>query len=187
MLFRRRTIEQEFEAEVMPHLDELFRTSVRLTGGNQDDAQDLVQELFTQAWKSFHRYERGTNCRAWLYSILMNKARHYHRRQQNRKVIPLSEGQEETLLANLAGDAAVSDHLVDEDVLSALDRISVEHREVVLLADVQEFSYKETAEIIGIPIGTVMSRLSRGRALLRKELIDCAKEYGINTTKEGGK
>ena len=187
MLFRRRTTEQEFEAEALPHLDELFRTSVRLTGGDRDEAQDLVQELYVQAWKSFDRYERGTNCRAWLYSILMNKARHYHRRQQNRKVIPLSEGHEETLLANLADDARVPEHLVDEDVLTALDRISIEHREVVLLADVQEFSYKETAEIVGIPIGTVMSRLSRGRALLRKELISCAKEYGINTTKEEGK
>lgn len=168
----------------MPHLDELFRTATRLTSGNRDEADDLVQEVFAQAWKSFDRYERGTNCRAWLYSILMNKARHYHRRQQNRKVVPLSEGYDENLLENFSGSASVPEQLADEDVLAALDRISPEHRDVVLLADVQEFSYKETAQILDIPIGTVMSRLSRGRALLRKELIECAKEYGINTDRE---
>lgn len=184
---RRITSEQEFESEALPHLDELFRSAVRLAGGNRDDARDLVQDVFAQAWKSFDKYERGTNCRAWLYRILINKGRHYHRRLYTRKVIPVSEHLDEQLLDNVQSSQPVPETISDDYVLSALDNLSEEHREVVLLADVQEFSYRETAEILDIPIGTVMSRLSRGRSLLRKALIDYAQEFGINTAKEGKK
>lgn len=180
--FRGRSPGQEFEAEALPHLDELYRTAVRLLGGDRTEAQDLVQDVFAQAWKSFDRYEPGTNCRAWLYRILINKARHYLRARYTRKVIPLSEGSGGVPEVS-GGLVPVPERISDREVLNALDRLSAEHREIVLLADVQEFSYKEIAEILEVPVGTVMSRLSRGRAVLREALADYAREYGINTMK----
>ena len=180
--FRGRSPGQEFEAEALPHLDELYRTAVRLLGGDRTEAQDLVQDVFAQAWKSFDRYEPGTNCRAWLYRILINKARHYLRARYTRKVIPLSEGSGGVPEVS-GGLVPVPERISDREVLNALDRLSAEHREIVLLADVQEFSYKEIAEILEVPVGTVMSRLSRGRAVLREALADSAREYGINTMK----
>ena len=183
MLFRKDHKKREFESEALPHLDELYRTAVRLLNGNRDEANDLVQDAFAQAWKSFDRYEKGTNCRAWLYSILMNKAKHYHRRAVKRKVIPLSDYGDETMLDNLEGQAVQAENIRDEEILGALDRLSDEHREVLLLADVQEFAYKEVADILNIPIGTVMSRLSRARTSLRESLLHYAKEYGINTVR----
>ncbi|MCB9217601.1 MAG: sigma-70 family RNA polymerase sigma factor [Candidatus Kapaibacterium sp.] len=187
MLFRKDHTKREFEAEVLPHLDELYRTAVRLLKGNRDEANDLVQDTFVQAWKSFDRYERGTNARAWLYAILMNKARHYHRRITTRKVVPLSDHGDETLLDRVEGSAPLTAETIsDENILAALERLSEEHREVVLLADVQEFSYKEVAEILEIPIGTVMSRLSRARAGLRSHLHTYAGEFGIGMSKPGG-
>lgn len=180
---RGRLREQEFEFEALPHLDELYRTAVRLLGGDSAEAQDLVQDVFAQAWKSFDRYEPGTNCRAWLYRILVNKAKHYQRRRYTRKVIPLSEQGNNGVLENAGAPPLVPEHIRDEEVLAALERLSDDHREVVLLADVQEFAYKEIAEILEIPIGTVMSRLSRGRTLLREALVLCAQEHGINTMK----
>lgn len=180
--FRGRSPGQEFEAEALPHLDELYRTAVRLLGGDRTEAQDLVQDVFAQAWKSFDRYEPGTNCRAWLYRILINKARHYLRARYSRKVIPLSEGSGGA--PDIPGGLVPApERISDREVLAALDRLSDEHREIVLLADVQEFSYKEIAEILEVPIGTVMSRLSRGRAVLREALTEYAREYGINTMK----
>ncbi len=180
--FRGRSPGQEFEAEALPHLDELYRTAVRLLGGDRTEAQDLVQDVFAQAWKSFDRYEPGTNCRAWLYRILINKARHYLRARYTRKVIPLSEGSGGVPEVS-GGLVPVPERISDREVLNALDRLSAEHREIVLLADVQEFSYKEIAEILEVPVGTVMSRLSRGRAVLREALAEYAREYGINTMK----
>ena len=180
--FRGRSPGQEFEAEALPHLDELYRTAVRLLGGDRTEAQDLVQDVFAQAWKSFDRYEPGTNCRAWLYRILINKARHYLRARYTRKVIPLSEGSGGVPEVS-GGLVPVPERISDREVLNALDRLSAEHREIVLLADVQEFSYKEIAEILEVPVGTVMSRLSRGRAVLCEALADYAREYGINTMK----
>lgn len=174
---------QDFEAEALPHLEELYRTAVRLLGGDRAEAEDLVQDVFVQAWKSFDRYEPGTNCRAWLYRILMNKARHYQRRRYTRKVLSLSEHGNRDALEVSGGLSPVPEQIDDREVLAALERLSDEHREVVLLADVQEFSYKEIAEILDVPIGTVMSRLSRGRAVLRRALALCAREHGINTMK----
>ena len=183
MLFRKDHIRKDFESEALPHLDELYHTAIRLLNGNRDEASDLVQDTYAQAWKSFDRYERGTNARAWLYSILMNKAKHYHRRAVKRKVIPLTDYGDENLLENTESRSSIPEVIRDEEILGALDRLSDEHREVILLADVQEFSYKEVAAILDIPIGTVMSRLSRARAALRLALVHYAKEYGIDTAK----
>jgi RNA polymerase sigma-70 factor (ECF subfamily) len=166
---------ERFDAEAMPHLNDLFRTALRMTG-ERGQAEDVLQEVYLQAWRSFDRFEAGTNCRAWLYKILFHCVSH-HRRRWFR--FPLLKETEEFLEANLVAPAAVGENVTDSDILAALDAIPVEFRSVVLLVDVEEFAYKEVAGILSIPIGTVMSRLSRGRGLLRKRLAEVARSYGI--------
>jgi RNA polymerase sigma-70 factor (ECF subfamily) len=168
---------ERFETEAMPHLDDIFRTATRILG-DRARAEDVAQEVYLQAWKSFHRFEPGTNCRAWLFKILFHCVNH-HRRKWFR--FPLLKETEEFLEANLVQPASVPEHLTDTDILAALDRIPADFRAVILMVDVEEFAYKEAAEILSIPIGTVMSRLSRGRKLLREQLADVAKDYGIGT------
>lgn len=165
-----------FEAEAMDHLNDLYRTALRLTR-NQTDAEDLVQETYMQAWKSFAGYEPGTNCRAWLYKILFNKYDH-HRRKLYTKSKYFQEADEFVFL-NANYEAPVPEHLTDREVIAALEKLPEHYRSVVLLADVHEFDYKEVAEILDIPIGTVMSRLSRARTQLRRSLATVAAEYGI--------
>lgn len=164
-----------FEAEAMPHLDDLFRTAVRLVM-DRSEAEDLVQEVFLQAWKSFDRYEPGTNCRAWLYKILFNKLNHHRRRYSQGRWLQADDA---LLAETVAYEPPVPHDLTDEEVIGALDGLHASFREVVLLADVEEFSYKEIAEVLAIPIGTVMSRLSRGRKQLRDALAGVAGQYGI--------
>jgi RNA polymerase sigma-70 factor (ECF subfamily) len=165
-----------FETEAMRHLDDLYRTAKRLTR-IETDAEDLVQETFMQAWKSFDRYEPGTNCRAWLYKILFNKFDHYRRKKYTRAKY-VQEADDLTFLS-AAFAAPVPENLTDREIIGALDRLPAHYRSVVLLADVQEFDYKQVAAILEIPIGTVMSRLNRGRAQLKKSLANIAGEYGI--------
>jgi len=167
----------QFEAEALPHLNDLFRTAVRILG-DRNRAEDVAQEVYLQAWKSCVRFEPGTNCRAWLFKILFHCVNH-HRRKWFR--FPVLKETEEFLEANLVAPSPIPDQLKDEDILAALDRIPAEFRSVVLLVDVEEFAYKEAAEILSVPIGTVMSRLSRGRKLLREQLTEVARSYGIGT------
>ena len=169
----------DFETEAMPYSRDLYRTALRLL---QDSAKasDAVQEAYLLAWKSFDRYERGTNCKAWLFQILFNVVRH-----ERRTWFKWITGREEDAAqAILIAPQAVSSQLEDEDILAALDRIPQQFREAVLLVDVEEFSYKEAAEMLQVKIGTVMSRLSRGRALLREELSSVAASYGIGLNRE---
>ena len=167
-----------FEMEAMRHIDDLYRTAKRLTRSDTD-ADDLVQETYMQAWKSFENYEIGTNCRAWLYKILFNKFDH-HRRKQYTQSKYFQEADE--LVFDLsAATRSVPEHLTDRDVISALDKLPEHYRSVVLLADVHEFDYKEVAEILRIPMGTVMSRLNRARTQLKKSLAGVAREYGIQS------
>ncbi|MGC4050085.1 MAG: sigma-70 family RNA polymerase sigma factor [Paludibaculum sp.] len=165
----------EFEAEAMPHVNDLFRTAARVLGDGAR-AEDVVQEVYLQAWKSYHRFERGTNCRAWLFRILFHCINH-HRRKWFR--FPLLKETEEFLEANLVAPEPISDQLTDEEILGALDRIPEEFRAVILLVDVEEFAYKDAASILSLPLGTVMSRMSRGRKLLRAQLKSVAESYGI--------
>lgn len=158
----------DFEAIAMPFMDELYRTARRTLGG-AIAAEDIVQEVYLQAWKSFHRFEPGTNCRAWLFKIMFHVINHHWRK--NNRLVTVSE-EEEYLFDQLVYEPSVPDGLRDEDVLAALERVPENFRAVILLADVQEFTYKEVAEMLGIPIGTVMSRLNRGRKLLREHLAD---------------
>ncbi|HCA57532.1 MAG TPA: RNA polymerase subunit sigma-24 [Blastocatellia bacterium] len=167
-----------FEAEAMQHINDLYRTALRLTR-SRIDADDLVQETYMQAWKSFDQYEPGTNCRAWLYKILFNKYDH-HRRKMITRAKYVTEADE--LVFELSpGTEPVPETLTDREVIEALNALPEHYRSVVLLADVHEFDYKEVAEILQIPIGTVMSRLSRARSRLRQALAATAVAYGIGT------
>jgi RNA polymerase sigma-70 factor (ECF subfamily) len=140
--------------------------------------------VYLQAWKSFHRFTLGTNCRAWLFKILMNTLHHDRRKWFSLRSTQLAENDfEQTLMYA----PPVPEKLTDQEVLSALDRVPTEFRAVVLLADVEEFSYKEVAHLLEIPIGTVMSRLSRGRKLLRELLAGVARSYGIGGAPQEGK
>lgn len=178
----RSTTKGDFETEAMPHLNDLFRTASRVLA-DPARAEDVVQEVYLQAWKSFHRFEPGTNCKAWLFKILFHTISH-HRRTWLR--FPLLKETEEFLESTLTYTPPIPEHLTDEEILAALDGISADFRSVVLLVDVEEFAYKEVAEILGIPIGTVMSRLSRGRKQLRDRLADIAASYGIGKSKQKG-
>jgi RNA polymerase sigma-70 factor (ECF subfamily) len=167
----------DFETIAMPHMNDLFRTA-RRTLGNPAEAEDVVQETYLQAWKSFSRFEPGTNIRAWMFKIMFHVI-HHHRRKSFR-LVTLKE-EEEFVFEQLTYEAPVPPELRDEDVLAALDGVPEQFRAVILLADVQEFSYKEVAEALGIPIGTVMSRLNRGRKLLRAKLTSVAASYGFHS------
>ena len=170
-------IASDFEQEAMPHARDLYRTAVRLL---QDPARanDAVQEVYLLAWKSFDRYERGTNCKAWLYQILFNVVRH-----ERRSWFKWITGREDDAAgATMVAPEPVSDRLEDKDILRALDGIPRQFREAVLLVDVEELSYKEASEILQVPIGTIMSRLNRGRGLLRQQLKDVAASYGVGLT-----
>jgi RNA polymerase sigma-70 factor, ECF subfamily len=154
---------EDFEAAALPWLPEIYRTAVGLLG-NRDEAEDLAQDVFLQAWKSFHRFEPGTNIRAWLHKILVHRAHHFRRKffSWNRNKSDETE--------DIPVEVQVPDYLSDRQVVDALSQVPTPFREAIVLADVREFSYQETAEMLGIPIGTVMSRLSRGRKLLREAL-----------------
>lgn len=166
---------EDFEAAAMQHMNDLYRTARRVIG-NVTEAEDVVQETMLQAWKSFHRFEPGTNCRAWLFKILFHVISH-HRRKWFR--LKQNSEQDEEMMLKIAAETPIPQHLSDEEVLAAFDKLPEHYRAVVMLADVQEFSYKEVARIAGIPIGTVMSRLNRGRKLLQGELAQFAAAYGI--------
>jgi RNA polymerase sigma-70 factor (ECF subfamily) len=165
-----------FEAETLPHRGVLYQSAYSLMG-NRMEAEDVVQDTYLQAWMSFDAFEPGTNCRAWLFSILFNKIRHYRRKWTFRmKLTDDPKTFERT--TNFPAEP-LCDELTDPDVLAAFRKLPLNFAEFVLLADVQEFSYKEIADTIGCPLGTVMSRISRGRALLRDSLNEIAIQRGI--------
>ena len=165
----------------MPHLADLYR-SASLLVQNSPEAEDLVQEVYLEAWKSFHRFEPGTNCRAWLFKILFHRLHHLRRRLiKTSKLEAFATPADED---NLMAEPPIPQEIQDDDILRALERVPLEFREVVLMADVEEFSYKEIAATLKIPLGTVMSRLSRARKLLRQELAEVAGLYGIRPGSE---
>jgi RNA polymerase sigma-70 factor (ECF subfamily) len=170
----------EFEAAAFEHMNALFRTAKALLR-NTEEAEDVVQEAYLQAWKSFDRFTPGTNCRAWMFSILFNVIRHHRRKWIDRFRFGLPEGFERIAVA----PESIPDNLTDDEVLAALSQIPRTYAEVVLLADVQEFSYKEIQQALNIPIGTVMSRLSRGRQQLRGKLAGVAAAMGIQPAEAG--
>lgn len=155
-----------FEAEAMPHVDRLFRLAMWMERDRQE-AEELVQETLLQAFRSFARFTPGTNCRAWLVTILQN-IRSNRRRARFRR--DLTEELDDRLSETVAFVPPVPAHLTDEDVLAALRSVPDVFREVIVLSDVEDMTYREIAEALHIPLGTVMSRLHRGRALLRQQL-----------------
>jgi RNA polymerase sigma-70 factor (ECF subfamily) len=150
----------------LPHVDRLFRLALWFER-NRHEAEDLVQETMMQALQSFHRFRPGTNCRAWLVTILQH-VRSNRRRARQRS--PLVEDPDDRIAGTIPFVAPVPVTLTDEEMLGALGRIPVQFQEVIVLCDVEELTYKEIAEALAIPVGTVMSRLHRGRAALRSEL-----------------
>jgi RNA polymerase sigma-70 factor (ECF subfamily) len=164
----------EFETEALPHLNDLYRASTAITR-SRAEAEDVVQEVYLQASKSFHRFTPGTNCRAWLFRILFHVISHQRRKWFGRFVHSDREVLEQTAVYV----TPVPEELTDDEMIAAFRKLPRQFAEVVMLCDVQEFSYKEIQEALGIPIGTVMSRLSRGRQLLRSELANCAARAGI--------
>ena len=171
----------EFEAAALPFLPEIYRSAVALLG-NRDEAEDLAQDVYLQAWKSFARFQPGTNMRAWLHKILVFRASHF--RRCFFRLIPFGNKNEEAV--DIPVKADLPDHLSDRQVVDALTKVPASFREALVLADVQEFSYQEIADMLRVPIGTVMSRLSRGRRLLRRALADVASERAIGDSRSGG-
>jgi RNA polymerase sigma-70 factor (ECF subfamily) len=164
---------ERFEREALPHFQELRRTAARFVADG-GEAEDLAQEVYMHAWRCFDRYEAGTNCRAWLHKILFHRLDHYRRRYVARWAW-MGEEQAERLVY----EAPAEPRLTDKEVLNALHSLPQTYREVVVLADVEEFSYKEIAQRLNIPLGTVMSRLNRGRKALRGLLAGVAESYGL--------
>ncbi|HZR26751.1 MAG TPA: sigma-70 family RNA polymerase sigma factor [Vicinamibacterales bacterium] len=155
-----------FEAEALPHADRLFRFAMWLER-DRAAAEDLVQETFVQALQSFHRFAPGTNCRAWLLKIL----RHVRsNRLRARRRSPVVADINDTIADTVPFIPPIPQQLTDEDVLQALAALPEPYQQVIVLCDVEDLTYKEIAMALDVPIGTVMSRLHRGRALLRSQL-----------------
>ena len=177
---------QEFEALALPHLDGLYAAALRLAK-NPRDAEDLVQDAVLRAYRFFDKFERGTNIKAWLYKILTNTFINRYRRVTKERNIVEDERDsvQDRLVSRDAADQAENperayfDRLLSDDVLRAIDAVPVDFRIAVILADLQDFSYKEIADILEVPVGTVMSRLFRGRRLLQKQLAEYAAASGV--------
>ncbi|MEE8602568.1 sigma-70 family RNA polymerase sigma factor [Euzebya tangerina] len=183
---------ERFAADAMPYVDQLFGAAMRYTR-NRSDAEDLVQDAMAKAYAAFHQYEPGTNLRAWLYRVLTTTYINSYRKQQRRPNEVSADGVRDNL--DDAGDFSLFDRLEGgtspsaefevmqqlpaDAVKGALDDLPEQFRTAVYLADVEGFSYAEIAEIMETPIGTVMSRLHRGRSALQKALYDHAVRYGI--------
>ncbi len=186
---RRRLTDSErretFEREVLPLVDRLYSAALRYTR-NPADAEDLVQESVAKAYAAFHQYRPGTNLRAWLYRILTNTYINAYRKEQRRPTeVPADAAEDFSLYDRIAShrqpaaETVFLEHLTDEEVREALSDLPEQFRIAVYLADVEGFSYAEIADIMGTPIGTVMSRLHRGRSALQKALYSYAMERGL--------
>lgn len=176
-----------FEADALVFLDQLYGAALRMTR-NPSDAEDVVQETFAKAYASFHQFKPGTNLKAWLYRILTNTYINTYRKKQRQPQIADGEQVEDWQEAQAeshsssglkSAEMVALEHLPDTDVKEALQELAPDFRLAVYLADVEGFSYKEIAEIMGTPIGTVMSRLNRGRGQLRTKLSGYARERGL--------
>ena len=185
-LLKRHPSRTDFEREALPHLPALYSAAVRLTRSERD-AEDLVQDAVLRAYRFFDTFEAGTNCKAWLFRILTNVfCNRYRAREREREILDEAESSEANVEQFTAAgeggrdvETALLGRIVSEDVERALAEVPEDFRMAVILADLEDFSYKEIAEIMECPAGTVMSRLYRGRKMLQRLLYDYAAEQGI--------
>lgn len=176
---------KSFEAEALPHMDALYRTALRMTK-NSNDAEDLVQETFVKAYRFWDKFETGSNCRAWLFKIMtnifINDYRAKSRAPQSVDVDDIDNGYLYNYLADSKSDQNPEEQLfaklLDDDVKRAIEELPDDFRVVVVLSFLEGFSYQEIAEIADLQLGTVKSRLHRGRKLLQKQLLDYAVRNG---------
>lgn len=181
----RSDLSARFERDALPFLDALYSAALRMTK-NPENAEDLVQETYAKAFASFHQFTEGTNLRAWLYRILTTTFINIYRKEQRQPQIAdgeleewqIAEAATHTSDQGKSAEVEALEQLPDSDIKNALQELPEEFRLAVYFADVEGFSYKEVAEILNIPPGTVMSRLHRGRKLLRESLADYAKDRG---------
>ncbi len=185
----------DFEAAAMPFVDSLYNTAFRMTR-NAEDAEDLVQEAYFKAYKYYDKFQEGTNFRAWLFKILKNTFINSYRKKQS--IPPQSDFADieesfESQLSDQVGrkikspEQELLENVLDEDVQRAVDQLPVDYRMAVVLADLEGFSYKEIAEILDVPVGTVMSRLYRGRKLMEEAMLEYAQEHGYLRSGEPNK
>jgi RNA polymerase sigma-70 factor (ECF subfamily) len=174
--------QREFQTEALPHADLLYNYALRTTF-NPADAEDLVQETFFKAFRFWDSYEKGTNIRAWLFRIMKNAYINRYRKEKKEPDFTEYDEAENPLFGESAAEStdlqeALNNTLLDDDVAKALSELPDEFRTVVILCDIEEMTYEEVAEFLDCPIGTVRSRLHRGRKLLRSRLLDYAKRRG---------
>ena len=175
-----------FEAVAMPFVDSLYNTAYRMTR-NSEDAEDLVQETYLKAYKYYDKFTEGTNFKAWLFKILKNTFINSYRKRQSEPLksdfADIEDAFENKVSEEVTGklknpEQELLKDVLDEDVQRALEALPDDYRMAVILADLEGFSYKEIAEILEVPLGTVMSRLYRGRKLLEAEMLRYAREHG---------
>lgn len=174
----------DFNEEIIPHLDALYNFGLRLTA-EPNDAEDLVQDTIVKAYRFFSSYEKGTNAKAWLFRILKNSyINNYRKKSKKPQEVDYDEVATfyETIRAERTETSDLEDkmfrELIDDDISKALDEIPEDFRTVVLLCDVEDFTYEEIANMLDVPIGTIRSRLHRGRNLLKAQLMDYASKRG---------
>lgn len=170
-----------FEAEALPHLDAVYRFALSLTG-DPTRAEDLTQESMFKAYRAWHQYRPGTNARAWLFTITRNTFINQYRREQHEaKNVDIDAIEPFAVFRDVQEsdpEGRFFDQIVDDEVINAINRLPAEFREVVTLSDVEDLSYAEIADLLGIPVGTVKSRLFRARQALQAELYEYAVEMG---------
>ncbi len=175
----------EFEKEAVPHLDAVYNFALRMTG-DEDDADDLVQETYLKAFRFFDKFEKGTNCKAWLFRILKNSFINDYRKT-TKEPHKVDYDDVQNFYENIKADEVETQHyeedafanLLDDDVSKAITELPEDFRTVVILSDIEGFTYEEIADFVDIPVGTVRSRLHRARKMLYVQLFDYAKDKGF--------